>query len=900
MTSGSTAAALREIGTLFASGTVAGMTDGQLLERFLGGRDEGAEVAFAALVARHGPMVLGVCRRALADPGDAEDAFQATFLILVRRAHSVRVDDSLGRWLYGVSRKVAARARTFAARRPRHESAAFDAIEARSPDPDRFDVRSTIDEELARLPESYRSAIVLCDLGGLTHEEAARDLRCPVGTIKSRLSRGPGPAPVEPGGAGGLAPSMKMAAPMVPARLAEAVVRASTVSAVGGASAAGTVPASAVALAEGMLRTMTGIKLKLAAAALLSIGVAATGAGVMARQEKGDARAIVPGKAGDPPPPFALFQMNSGDARAIVPGKAGDRDSAEVPPADKALTLPSEIDHRKLAELRKELIRLQKRLEFAQRVARDPKDPAISRASAELREVEAEIARLVERDPDRENSRPTPDDLSRKMEAKLNQLLTLHITEQPLAEVVIPHLQELTGLNIILDPKAMAENGLTRETPVSFTAEKLKLSQALIYLLRPIGLTYRVEDDVLLITTPPRLDEAHNRLRTEFFDELSRARRTLAKAEELARDPRDPAVLQARKRAADLEYAVEEFQRLLSTLSGDPLELERLPGRNRKPWPEGGPKDRPPGEFSKVSMPDYVVEPPDILVVEVLEALDGKPISGERLVRPDGKISLGFYGEVYVAGLTTREIKEKVALHLRDYLDDKKLGLKRTNPTTLKLEDVPPARSDRISVDVDAYNSKVYYVQGDVVTPGRLPVTGNETVLDAINYSGGLKPSAAKTSIRVVRPNPTKPATEQYLPVDLDAIIEKGDTTTNYQILPGDRLVVYRAPEAPRDEAAPARREPPHPRTSRPGSRPSSGSSTRSSRLWNESRCLDVIGVDRGWCPGIIADPSRVSEGTLTRPSATLSRGERDSSASLSLWERAGVRGIGPRSGRTQ
>ena len=97
------------------------MTDGELLERFLGGRDEGSEVAFAALVARHGPMVLGVCRRALSDPGDAEDAFQATFLILVRKARSVRVDDSLGRWLYGVTRRVAGRARAVAARRRTRE-----------------------------------------------------------------------------------------------------------------------------------------------------------------------------------------------------------------------------------------------------------------------------------------------------------------------------------------------------------------------------------------------------------------------------------------------------------------------------------------------------------------------------------------------------------------------------------------------------------------------------------------------------------------------------------------------------------------------------------------------------------------------------------------------------------
>src|SRR5262249_16733926 len=108
---------LRRVRTLFGSGVVAGLSDAELLERFRAKKATAADAAlaagtaFAALGARHGPMVLGVCRRALADPNDVEDAFQATFLVLVRRARSVRVGDSLGRWLYGVARRVAAKAR---------------------------------------------------------------------------------------------------------------------------------------------------------------------------------------------------------------------------------------------------------------------------------------------------------------------------------------------------------------------------------------------------------------------------------------------------------------------------------------------------------------------------------------------------------------------------------------------------------------------------------------------------------------------------------------------------------------------------------------------------------------------------------------------------------------------
>ncbi len=205
-------------------------------------------------------------------------------------------------------------------------------------------------------------------------------------------------------------------------------------------------------------------------------------------------------------------------------------------------------------------------------------------------------------------------------------------------------------------------------------------------------------------------------------------------------------------------------------------------------------KSNIPRELAKSSMPDYVVEPPDIIVVEVLEALPGRPITGERLVRPDGKISLGFYGEVYVAGLTTSEIKEKIILHLREYISDETLGLAVFDPKTNDFIEKKPGETSRVFVDVASFNSKVYYVQGDIAVPGRLPITGNETVLDAINYAGGLIPTASTVNIRLVRPAPPGACCEQLLPVNYAAIINAGDTTTNYQMMPGDRLVVYRDP----------------------------------------------------------------------------------------------------------
>ena len=204
-------------------------------------------------------------------------------------------------------------------------------------------------------------------------------------------------------------------------------------------------------------------------------------------------------------------------------------------------------------------------------------------------------------------------------------------------------------------------------------------------------------------------------------------------------------------------------------------------------------KSNLPREFTKVTMPDHVIEPPDLLVVDVLEALPGRRIEGERLVKPDGKISLGFYGEVYVAGLTIDEAKEKIVLHLRKYISDEGLGLVELDEDD-QAKEISPRETSRVFVDVTSYNSKFYYVQGDVAAPGRLPITGNETVLDAINFAGGLISSANPQNIRLVRPAPPGACCEQVLPVNYAAIVNSGDPTTNYQLMPGDRLMVFRDP----------------------------------------------------------------------------------------------------------
>jgi RNA polymerase sigma factor (sigma-70 family) len=165
-----------------------GLSDEQLLERFVAQQDAGA---FEVLIRRHGPMVLGICRRLLHDEHAAEDAFQATFLVLVSRARSVGKPELLANWLYGVAYRIAGKARAAAARRRLWE-------EGHTPEPaaDFFhevacrDLRAFLAAELNSLPEKYRAPLILCYWEGKTNEEAARQLGCPAGSMSWRLARG--------------------------------------------------------------------------------------------------------------------------------------------------------------------------------------------------------------------------------------------------------------------------------------------------------------------------------------------------------------------------------------------------------------------------------------------------------------------------------------------------------------------------------------------------------------------------------------------------------------------------------------------------------------------------------------------------------------------------------------
>jgi len=256
------------------------LTDGRLLEDYISRRDE---AALAALVQRHGPMVWGVCHRVLRDYHAAEDAFQATFLVFVRRAASVASRELLANWLYGVAHQTALKARATAARRKARERQVTEMPEPAVAQQDFWpDLQPLLDEELSRMPDKYRSVIVLCDLEGMTRTEAARQLGCPEGTVGGWLARARAMLAKRlaqrgvalSGGALAAVLAQNVASAGVPTTVVSSTIKAATLFAAGQAAATGAIPVKVAALAEGVMKTMLLGKLKAMTAALLMVGIA--------------------------------------------------------------------------------------------------------------------------------------------------------------------------------------------------------------------------------------------------------------------------------------------------------------------------------------------------------------------------------------------------------------------------------------------------------------------------------------------------------------------------------------------------------------------------------------------------------------------------------------------------
>src|SRR5579862_3839653 len=254
-----------------------GLSDGQLLECYL--RDH-EDAAFGALVRRHGPMVWGVCHRLLGSHHDAEDAFQATFLVLVRKAASIVPRHMVGNWLYGVAYQTALKARATAVRRRSRERQVANMPEPQVAEDLWHDLVPILDRELNRMPDKYRVPVVLCDLEGKSHKQAARMLRCPEGTLSARLSR----ARTLLAGrlarhgvtlsAGSLAATLAQNAASAgpPVAVVSETIKAVTLVAAGQAAAAGVLSAKAAILAEGVVTTMLLTKLKCATIILFAVG----------------------------------------------------------------------------------------------------------------------------------------------------------------------------------------------------------------------------------------------------------------------------------------------------------------------------------------------------------------------------------------------------------------------------------------------------------------------------------------------------------------------------------------------------------------------------------------------------------------------------------------------------
>jgi RNA polymerase sigma factor (sigma-70 family) len=290
---GEAGSAIHDLQALFEGGTVVGLSDGQLLERFIARRDE---AAFEAIVRRHGPMVFGVCRRILRGRHDAEDAFQATFLVLARRAASVAPREKVGDWLHGVAYRTAVKARAVSARRRAREGLTPEVPEqplARDEGPE--PLLAALDREVSRLPEIYRLPIVLCELEEKTHKEAAEQLGWPIGTLSGRLSRARsllarrlsrnGPAL----STGALAALMARDATAGPTGVtASSLARAAVSFANGQVLAAEASSAGAAALTEGMLKMMFLSRLKIAAAMVLLGFLLAGGASLAHRAGAAD------------------------------------------------------------------------------------------------------------------------------------------------------------------------------------------------------------------------------------------------------------------------------------------------------------------------------------------------------------------------------------------------------------------------------------------------------------------------------------------------------------------------------------------------------------------------------------------------------------------------------------
>ena len=522
---------LRDIRALFHVGTTGELTDAQLLERFVSSDREAAEMAFAALVVRHGPMVLRVCRIILRDLHEAEDAFQATFLVLARRARSIRKRGSAASWLHGVARRVASCARLAAARRRAHEQRAAE-MARRSADAAGWDdLGEVLHEEIGQLSESYRAAVVVCDLEGLTEGQAAQRLGWPIGTVRSRLMRGRERLrgrlvrrglTLSAAMLGSLSAS-EAASVVVPTALMNSTVQGAVQFAAGGSVAAGAVPAVVSSLTQEVLKAMFLTKLKIAAAALLAVGAASslTIGTVGFTQEKPKAE---PSTTQVSPRTKAILAKLEEPIPMVFPNATPLDDvlkyirQATTTPTFSGL--PIYVDPVGLQEAESTLLST---------VTLNVEDTPLRLTLAQIL-AQVGLAYVVIDDVLIINS---PKGIDRELKetmvlprlitpktkavlAKLDEPVAMSFANETPLEEVVKYLKQATactssGIPIVVDALGLEEAEKTLRSTVSIDLEGVPLKTTLRLLLKQLDLAYFVRDGLLVISSPTLIQQLEGR-----------------------------------------------------------------------------------------------------------------------------------------------------------------------------------------------------------------------------------------------------------------------------------------------------------------------------------------------------------------------------------------------------
>ncbi len=562
MASSPFAVACRQVGRLFHQGTLAGLGEGQLLDRFVARRDPDA---FEAIVARHGPTVLAACRSLLRDPNDVDDAFQATFLVLVRKAGSLRHRDLLGPWLHAVARRVALRVRHESGRRKERESRGPGPRGPIEPEADLLDLRDAVHAEVDRLPDSYRTAVVLCDLQGRTHEEASRELGWPVGTVKGRLSRARGllrdrlaRRGLAPSAGAVLALLANEGRAAVPPALIESTASAASAVAAGPLAVAGAASARVLDLTQGVLTTMTTTTTKLKLAATLLVVGALAGPGASGYQAFGPPatpRRTVPGptektKVAVPP------ASSSADDRIQIAQKAlGSLRKAEARGANSAIYEKILLWERRLAEARidagvprAEAVKplLEAIRGAGEALKSDVRSGGLLQADAdeaEYRRLEAQALlegpkaapttvsappQLVDaggsfggggggavEDHVRRPRKQHPADIERNklLAERLDKPVTMNFPNETPLEDVLKYIKEATkdekgkSIPIYADPLGFQNAEKTLQSPISLDLEDVPLRTTLRLILAQLTLDYRIRDGMLYISDQDSLNE---------------------------------------------------------------------------------------------------------------------------------------------------------------------------------------------------------------------------------------------------------------------------------------------------------------------------------------------------------------------------------------------------------